>query len=187
MFVACSKSDNTSLYCCPTICEVPFTIAVISPFVSYVTPPLVVAVVLVFLLNVLVNPVTFSPSIYTVISLFSNASVVSKYLSITLSIIVSVFAVSSFVADCFSILGFIKSTWPSSNSCSLLVFDCPSVVPELEPSAIAQQLYVWFPPYVAIFPPVSVLVPVFCELNRTSDDRDTRTRTPNAALSLLLT
>jgi len=93
--LVCSKSDNTNWYCCPTTCVVsPFTVAIKSwTFV-----------------NVFVKVVASSPSTYTVISLSSSASVVSKYLSITLNVIVSVFAVVSFVDNTFLTTGFIKST-----------------------------------------------------------------------------
>ena len=154
------------MYVCPTT-TFSLVLSVISVFVRFA-----------------VSSVVSTPSTNTFMSSIVICSVVSKYLSVAVNTIVSVFAVSSFVADCFSILGFMKSTYPSSNSCSLLVFECPSVLVIVsllfvaEPSAIAQQLYVCSPPYVSMFPPVSVFVPVFCELNRTSDDRVTRMRTP---------
>ena len=52
----------------------------------------------------------------------------SKYLSITLKIIVSFFAFASFVDDAFSITGFIKSICPIKNSCSTLEFPYWSVI-----------------------------------------------------------
>ena len=71
---------------------------------------------------------TNSPSTYTEISFVVTKSVVSRYLSITLNTIVSVFAVGSFADDSFSIFGCIKSTCPSVNVCTLLVFLDSSVI-----------------------------------------------------------
>ena len=87
----------------------------------------------------------------------------------------------SLVTSPINNLGLMKSTCPISNSVSLLVLFALFVpVPEPEPVvlsvAMLQQLYVWSPPYVFMFPPVSVFVPVFCELNRTSGDRVTSIR-----------
>ena len=48
-------------------------------------------------------------------------SVVSRYLSITLNIIVSVLFSASFDDETFSILGCIKSTCPNLNVCTLFV------------------------------------------------------------------
>ena len=64
---------------------------------------------------------TNSLSTYTEISLVVIKSVVSKYLSITLNIIVSVLDVESLVDETFSILGCIKSVCPNVNVCLLLV------------------------------------------------------------------
>ena len=71
---------------------------------------------------------TSSPSTYTDISSVVTLSLTSKYLSITLNIIVSVFAVESFAKDTFSIFGFIKSTCPSVNSCFWLLLVYWSVI-----------------------------------------------------------
>ena len=93
--LVCSKFDNTSWYCCPTTCvESPFTVAFKS--CTFV--------------NVFVTPVACSLSTYTVISVSTSKSAVFRYLSITLNIIVSVFADASLVDDTSSILGLIKST-----------------------------------------------------------------------------
>ena len=61
-------------------------------------------------------PVVSSSSTYTFISSSVKTSAVSKYLSITLNIIVSVLFSSSTVDDTFSITGFMKSTFPNVNS-----------------------------------------------------------------------
>ena len=98
VFLTFSKSDNTNWYCCPTTCVVPFTCAVKScTFVRFFV----------------ISP-AISLSIKTFISSAVSWSVVSKYLSITLNIIVSVFALSSFVDEIFSITGFMKSACPNS-------------------------------------------------------------------------
>ena len=65
------------------------------------------------LVNVFVSVVASSPSTNTFMSSAVSCFVVSKYLSTTLNVIVSVFAVSSVSAFSFSILGFIKSTCPT--------------------------------------------------------------------------
>ena len=78
--------------------------------------------------SLLLIPVVSSLSTYT----FMSSSVIflsmSKYLSITLNVIVSVLASLFFVDDTFSIFGFIKSTCPNSNSWALLVFPELSVI-----------------------------------------------------------
>ena len=96
IFLDFSKSDNTNSYCCDTVCAEPFTVAVVSFAVT--------------LVNDFVILLASSPSTNTLILSAVNNFVVSKYLSITLNLIVSVFAVASLVDDTFSTLGFIKST-----------------------------------------------------------------------------
>ena len=91
------------------------------------TFPLVLSVIFVCD-KFVVSSVVSTPSINTLISFIVSKSVVSKYLSVTVNTIVSVFAVASFVDEIFTISGLIKSTCPNVNSVAKFLLPDWSVI-----------------------------------------------------------